>query len=153
MRHYSLWDTLARDYFLNGIEGEMKKTVKLSRPLTLQDALQAALEYEAVTAAEQPAPTQHRSYVREVQQVRPFRRQYNRISAADDSADVRQMLKAVMQKLDRNTDRRNGTTDKTKVKSGCWVCGEVGHYQNRCPRREDQHRAAVRDAEGPSQEN
>ena len=51
----SLWDTLARDYFLNGIEGEMKKMVKLSRPITLQDALQAALDFEAVTAADQPA--------------------------------------------------------------------------------------------------
>ena len=127
--------------------------VKLSRPLTLQDALQAALDFEAVTAADQPAPTQHRSYVREVQQERPYRKPYGRTSAADDNMDIRQMLQMILEKLDRNTDRRSEAKGRIKAESTCWGCGEVGHYRDRCPMNEDQRRSAVRDAEGPSSEN
>ena len=127
--------------------------VKLSRPITLQDALQAALDFEAVTAADQPAPNQHRSYVREVQQERPYRKAYGRLSTADYDADIRQMFMALMEKLDRNMDRRSETRGRHKTESTCWRCGEVGHYRDRCPMNEDQRRSAVRDAAGPSSEN
>ena len=135
----SLWDTLARDYFLNSTEGDMKKTVKLSRPLTLQDALQAAQDYEAVTAADQPTAhhSSHRSFVREVH--REHHGQDSPKFAVD--SEVKKFMERLMEELKlqwkpgqpRNQSSGYGNADKGRSKAGCWTCGATDHYRQQCP--------------------
>ena len=45
-------------------------------------------------------------------------------------------LKSVMvQEIDRDEDNLDNTIPRNDhtVKNACWICGEVGHYANKCP--------------------
>jgi hypothetical protein len=45
-----LWDALSKDYFINALKNaEMQLQVKLRQPTTLQEALEMAQNYEAIT--------------------------------------------------------------------------------------------------------
>ena len=97
-------DVMTRDRFLRGLDSELRKQVKLSRPVTYMDTLNVALEIESVLVSEADAG-----------QDRSNRRAVRRVSGRVDDSD---------------SEPTSSRRDMSKIT--CFNCRKTGHYKNQC---------------------
>jgi len=131
-----LRETLARDYFVDSLgDADTRWKVKQSRPRTLNEAVDIAVELEAFQLAEQ-----QRNY--------PARMTYatgnvgSMHNPADVSPDVSfkrevEGLKEIVRRLARE---RRSQRPQRRFTDGCWTCGRTDHIKRNCPSVKDQER-------------
>jgi hypothetical protein len=140
-----MWDTLSRDYFINALnDAEMKKQVKLSRPTSLQAALEAALEYEAVAASVQTIQhsPQKRAFVREVRAKSDQRKYNHEDKPRSGNENMKQLMTDLLTELKKLEERKDNRVyqprnqnynSRRRRDSGCYNCGSRDHYKRDCP--------------------
>ncbi|KAL7868739.1 hypothetical protein SRHO_G00101230 [Serrasalmus rhombeus] len=117
---------LARDQFIRTITpSELRMQTQLAHPCTLQEALELALEREAVGAAAESYHVGAAPAVRAVAQVRPGQEK------PEWAAELTELIRAMSLQSPCGGVRPR----PRRGPPGCWVCGQVGHISARCPRQ------------------
>jgi TolA-binding protein len=126
----AMWDTLSTDYFINSLDdAEMKRQVKLARPTSLQAALEAAQQLEAVNASVSCQPVPRRAFVRQVgrkwQTEGPGQRQ-----DIPPDGDVKELLNEVLREVRGQRGRPRNFSSRPGSSGACFSCGSEGHRLN-----------------------
>ena len=112
---------------------EQRKSVHQAQPITLESAVQAAMDTEAWQLAERRRNRQdNRGRVRAVtvEDDGCLEKILQRLDGMDKS--YTEKMDMVVQRLDK-LERRNKPMDKGGVT--CFGCGKAGHYRGECPER------------------
>lgn len=117
-------DMLAKDQFLGGIDSrDIRIRVRTANPGTLDDTLQQALQMQAILntdAADTPPQVAVHATTSPV------------ANPAPELAVVLQRLEQLETKLSSATAAKPTPSAPQRA---CWICGDPGHMQNRCPHR------------------
>ena len=129
-----LLDTLGKDHFIDAINDEdIRWRVYQSKPMTLDDAICSAVELEAYKRAEEQRNGRRRP-VREIsrRENQPKGQQQNRVQTRGQHAidDIDKELRELKEKLFALQKRRG---DLRQNSTGCWHCGQEGHFRYQCP--------------------
>ena len=128
----SMVQVLAKDQFVDSLcDEDMRLRILQSKPSTLRDALQTALELESFQMA-----SRHKvRNVREVQ-LQPVGKPAKQVSFADQNmSGLLQELVTAVQTLTVETRKRSRSPRRGNVRSDivCWECNQKGHRQRECP--------------------
>ena len=115
---------LARDQFIRAITPrELRIQTQLAHPRTLQEAMELALEREAVGAAAESDHVGAGPVVRSAMQEGPGQEK------PAWAVELTELIRAVSLQPPR------GGARPRRSPPVCWVCGQVGHISVRCPRQ------------------
>lgn len=116
---------LARDQFIRAIAPrELRIQTQLAHPRTLQEALELALEREAVGAATESDHVRSGPVVSTAVQEGPGQEKPAWV------AELTELIRAVALRPPR------GSTCPRRGPPVCWACGQAGHISVRCPNRQ-----------------
>lgn len=128
----SMVQVLAKDQFIDSLcDEEMRLRILQSKPSTLRDALQTALELESF----QIASRQKVRNVREVQ-LQSGGKPTKHVSFADqNTTGLLQELLTAIQTLTTETRKRSRPLRPGNARADivCWECNQKGHRQRECP--------------------
>ena len=154
------------EQFIGGLcHSDMQQHVQFKRPVTLNEAMSIAREYEAIRGTgdkwRKPDTRDYRVPVRRVEEDRENRRGREQQKSGDNqrgnSADkcdedlkstIKELQQTVHALLEREKKRESEAVKV--VKGACYICGDGNHFANRCPRKENnpRNRGGVRDLPG-----
>ena len=119
-------DLLARDQFIDGLtEDSFRLRVRRSKPTSLDDAIRAALEFEAIDTAEQRRQGTTSSSVATIAPPQP---------ATSELTNMMQELVTALRHVSPQGGNPRGHGRGRGRYVECWNCGEPGHVRARCPR-------------------
>ena len=128
----SMVQVLAKDQFIDSLcDEDMRLRILQSKPVSVRDALQTALELESFqTASRQKIRTVRETRLQSAE--KPTRH----VSFADQHAtDLLQELITAIQTLTTETRKRPRSPRRGNTRSDiiCWECNQKGHRQRECP--------------------
>ena len=141
---------LAKDQFINSLpEEDMWLRIRQSRPGNLRQALEAALELESYVAASRRSRP-----VREVLLEGPERGP-EECGEAEMLCQLERCVKALQfhswaQKDRRNLIAQGPRAAVTRRRGVCWRCGQPGHIQRNCSKRDADVAPGAGKNEGPA---
>ncbi len=130
---------LAKDQFIDALPDEdMRLRVRQSRPPSLRQALETALELESYSLASRRA--------KPVREVHLEKGSHQQGGATDAETNVLQQLEECVKALQRCQQGKKRFPKRQKKvggrsngkDNGCWGCGEPGHFQRDCPKAAQQ---------------
>ncbi|XP_072030206.1 uncharacterized protein [Amphiura filiformis] len=148
----SMQDILAKDQFLDALDPDMRWSIFQTRPKTLDEALDVAIECEAFKLAENQRSCQ---YVRSVSNLEvgldlqsdklESSEQVDSLMSKDQIVlqSLLEILRVILQKIEsvqnknqsyENQRRNHGNYENKRHRKDliCFKCGEVGHFQRHC---------------------
>ena len=136
-------ELLAKDQFIDALaDGDMRLRMRQSRPKSLREALQTALELEAFQLASQQRAKPVRSVLVEDREEKTAVNSVKQVSCDDIKQCLQECLEDCFHgKESQGRQRRSAGGPQTKrrvIKGNCWSCGKPGHMQQDCPEPEKQ---------------
>lgn len=134
-------EVLAKDQFIDALPDEdFRLRIRQSKPETLQQALEQALELESIYQANK----QRSKFVREVQLESASTPQINRAGLEEGALET---LQCILEAVQQCTNRPGGKTKLTSQRGGgsratgrrslvCWKCKKEGHIQRFCSEKQ-----------------
>jgi hypothetical protein len=124
-------ETLAKDQFIDALQDEdMRLKLRQSRPGTLRETLEMALELESYLLASRRTKP---AAVREARLEKSNSAEGKREDSNPLSVELLQQLVDALQACKGNFSQKSQGQPSTARKPGepqtCWQCGEVGHFQ------------------------
>lgn len=122
-----LKETLARDYFIDALgDADTRWKIKQSRPKTLNDALEIAVELEAFQLADRQKGLQARTaHVAKIGS--PTQTDTTKSSLEKEVKELQELVKRLQRGGQPQAQRARQFT------KGCWACGETDHFRRDCP--------------------
>ena len=143
----NMLDIIVKDQFLDALRDEdLRLRIRQSRPTSLNEALEQALELESYQLA-----NRHRSRtIREVQLEQEVAKQHPVNKTAVDTGSLEKLQQCLLEAIQRCSEGisptpapRDSTPRGTKTKGlYCWGCGEEGHIRRFCKKAQEKRRLA-----------
>ena len=153
----SMIEVLAKDQFVDSLpEEDMRLRIRQSRPKTLREALETALELESY----QLASKQRSRTVREARlEEGSYQEQLQNTGAGKLPGDVVQQLVEALERL-TGSSREQSSLRRERGQLGwsnvvCWNCNRRGHFRRHCKQKQqrDNNTPQGADASGSRQGN
>ena len=122
-------ETMARDSFIDALG--TAEEVHQARPKTLNDALSAAVEQESFFAADK----QRGGAARSIQT--PSTQNPPETGLQQEVTELKALIRSLAEQNTMSNNARS-SRQRTRGPSGCWSCGQKGHFQRNCPQQKPQ---------------